>query len=141
MSAGHGPHGSDSAFTWRVRVYYEDTDAGGVVYHARYLSYFERARTEWLRALGFNQAALAGELGVLFTAAGASVAFRRPAQLDDELTIGVAIGRVRRASLAFEQVITRGRTEIVAGSFRVGCVDAMNYRPRAIPDTLVQELS
>lgn len=141
MSAAIPPSSADNAFTWRVRVYYEDTDASGVVYHARYLTYFERARTEWLRSMGFGQTALAAELGAVFTVASASVAFRQPARLDDELAVTATVARIRRASLAFEQVIHRGADVIATGSFRVGCVDAVDYRPRAIPNTLVQELS
>lgn len=132
---------ADDAFAWPVRVYYEDTDASGVVYHARYLAYFERARTEWLRSLGLGQTELAAELGVAFTVATASIAFRNPARLDDELTVTAGVTRVRRASLGFEQVISRGATVLTEGSFRVGCINAADYRPRALPDSLIQELS
>lgn len=141
MSAPAPANNANHAFTWPLRVYYEDTDAGGVVYHARYLHYFERARTEWLRALGFGQAALAAELGAIFTVAKAEVTFRCPARLDDELMVTAAVNRVRPASLMFEQEIRRHADVIATGSFRVGCVDANGYRPRSIPKILVQELS
>lgn len=129
------------SFVWPIRVYYEDTDAGGVVYHARYLHYFERARTEWLRSLGFGQAAVADKWSVLFTVANADVVFRRPARLDDELMVTCEMGRIRRASMMFEQTIRMGDNVIATGSFRVGCVDTTNYRPSAIPQSLVQELT
>lgn len=140
MSTMFASNAMAADFCWPIRVYYEDTDAGGVVYHARYLHYFERARTEWLRAFGFDQAVLANELGAAFTVANANVVYRRPARLDNELMVTVVVSRIRPASLQFEQVIRREDVVLATGSFRIGCVDAVSYRPRAIPETLVQEL-
>lgn len=134
-----GNAGGRRCFEWPVRVYYEDTDASGVVYHANYLRYFERARTEWLRALGYDQARLAAELGVVFTVVSATLAFRRPARLDDMLTADVVISEVRRASLGFEQTLRREREHVASGQFRVACVDAQGFRPRAVPSVIVAD--
>lgn len=136
---GAGNAGGRRRFEWPIRVYYEDTDASGVVYHANYLRYFERARTEWLRALGYDQASLAAELGVVFTVVSATLAFRRPARLDDMLTADVVISEVRRASLSFEQTLRRGREHVASGQFRVACVDARGFRPRAVPSVIVAD--
>ena len=94
-------------FIWRSRVYWEDTDAGGVVYYANYLKFLERARTEWLRALGFSQERLKDEMGVVFTVAGLEIDFRKPARLDDELEATVALEGRKRASLNFVQTLRR----------------------------------
>ncbi len=134
-----GNAGGRRCFEWPIRVYYEDTDASGVVYHANYLRYFERARTEWLRALGYDQARLAAELGVVFTVVSATLAFRRPARLDDMLTAEVVISEVRRASLSFEQTLRREREHVASGHFRVACVDAQGFRPRAVPSVVVAD--
>ncbi|MEQ8797750.1 MAG: tol-pal system-associated acyl-CoA thioesterase [Salinisphaeraceae bacterium] len=134
-----GNAGGRRRFEWPVRVYYEDTDASGVVYHANYLRYFERARTEWLRALGYDQARLAMELGAVFTVVSATLAFRRPARLDDRLTVDVVVSEVRRASLSFEQTLRREREHVASGQFRVACVDAQGFRPRAVPSVIVAD--
>ncbi|MDT0617410.1 tol-pal system-associated acyl-CoA thioesterase [Salinisphaera sp. P385] len=134
-----GNAGGPRCFEWPIRVYYEDTDASGVVYHANYLRYFERARTEWLRALGYDQASLAAELGVVFTVVSATLAFRRPARLDDMLIADVVISEVRRASLSFEQTLRREREHVASGQFRVACVDAHGFRPRAVPSVIVAD--
>src|ERR1044071_1087355 len=94
-------------FTWTVRVYYEDTDASGVVYHAAYLRFFERARTEWLRALGHGQEQLRQSSGLAFTVANMEIAFVKPARLDDELEVTVEIEQLRGASLKIRQNLRR----------------------------------
>ncbi|MGQ0618792.1 MAG: tol-pal system-associated acyl-CoA thioesterase [Panacagrimonas sp.] len=127
-----------TAFTWPVRVYWEDTDASGVVYHANYLRWFERARTEWLRARGFDQERLRVEAGVAFTVANLEIRFLRPARLDDALRVEVAIAESRRASISFQQTLRRevdGQL-LSEATVRVGCVDAASFRPKAIPFTL-----
>ena len=123
---------SDAGFSWPVRVYYEDTDSGGVVYYANYLKFLERARTEWLRALGFDQARLASERGLLFAA-----------RLDDRLQVSAAVAERRGASLLFAQAVTReGETEpLCRGRVRVACLDADGFRPRPLPDDLVAEIA
>ncbi|NKF24180.1 tol-pal system-associated acyl-CoA thioesterase [Solimonas marina] len=124
--------------TLPIRVYYEDTDVSGVVYHANYLRYFERARTEWLRGLGLGQERLMAELGVAFTVAGMEIDFRLPARLDDALQVRSEVVQVRRASLVFEQTLVRPPETAVLtrARVRVGCVDAKRFRPMALPAEL-----
>lgn len=124
-----------SRFVWPVRVYWEDTDASGVVYHANYLRWFERARTEWLRSLGHDQESMRTDLGIAFTVASLEIRYLRPARLDDALEVSVEIAAAKRASLSFSQRLLRAGTEDVLceASVRVGCVDALTFRPRALP--------
>lgn len=125
-------------FRWPVRVYYEDTDAGGVVYHTGYIRYFERARTEWLRALGYSQQRLAQEEGVLFTVVDLAIRFRRPARLDDLLEV-VTRAEVAGASVRFAQAVRGADGGVLAdGEVRVACVDAQRFRPRRLPAWFVQ---
>ncbi|HEU4589661.1 MAG TPA: tol-pal system-associated acyl-CoA thioesterase [Steroidobacteraceae bacterium] len=123
-----------SEFAWRTRVYWEDTDGGGVVYYANYLAFMERARTEWLRSLGHSQQEIAQQFGFVFAVAEAHVHYRKPARLDDELTISCEPIPEGRASIRFRQRITRADTVIAEGEVRVVCVDAKSFRPRALPD-------
>jgi acyl-CoA thioester hydrolase len=123
-----------SGFAWRTRVYWEDTDGGGVVYYANYLKFMERARTEWLRSLGHSQQQIAQQSGLVFAVAEAHVHYRRPARLDDELAISCEPVPEGRASIRFRQRISRGDTVIAEGEVRVVCVDAKSFRPRALPD-------
>jgi acyl-CoA thioester hydrolase len=127
-------------FAIPVRVYYEDTDAGGVVYYANYLRFLERARTEWLRSLGFEQKDLAREPGVLFVVAGVEVDFKRPARFDDALEVTVAIAERGRAGLTFAQEVRRGAERLVVAEVRVACVDAASFRPVALPPALLERL-
>jgi len=120
--------------SWRVRVYWEDTDGGGVVYYANYLKFMERARTEWLRQLGHSQAELAEQFGFVFAVVEVKVNYRRPARLDDELTVSCLPVPEGRASLRFKQVIRKGEDTLADGEVRVACVDAKTFRPRALPD-------
>lgn len=123
-------------FAWPIRVYYEDTDLSGVVYHASYLRFLERARTEWLRALGFSQERLKGELGVVFTVAGMEIDFRRPARLDDMLEATVALEGRKRASLNFVQTLRQaGDASMVLtqARVRVACVAMATFKPCALP--------
>ena len=129
-------------FSFPIRVYYEDTDASGVVYHAAYLRYFERARTEWLRALGFSQQSLAVELGIAFTVSEMTVRFRAPARLDDTLLATARAEQIKRASLHFEQSLLHRDAEgiLASASVRVACVDAASFRPRGLPADLLERL-
>ena len=121
---------------WPVRVYYEDTDAGGVVYHAGYLRYLERARTEWLRELGYSQARLKQEESLLFTVVGMTLDFLRPARLDDLLRVHSSVRLAGGASVHFEQEILRDSERILAATVRVACLDASSFRPRRLPAML-----
>lgn len=128
-------------FSLAVRVYYEDTDAGGVVYYANYLRFFERARTEWLRSLGFGQADTAQAEGRIFVVRSASVDYRRPARLDDLLQIHSRLGRIGRASLSFIQHCERDGELIANGRVDVVCVDAAALRPAELPARLARRLT
>lgn len=122
-----------SGFTFPVRVYYEDTDAGGVVYYANYLKFFERARTEWLRAIGIDQSLLAERTGAIFVVRGLDVSYRRPARLDDMLVIHARIERLGKASIDFIQTCEREGELMASGRVQVGCVDRTGLRPTAMP--------
>lgn len=121
-------------FTWRTRVYWEDTDGGGVVYYANYLKFMERARTEWLRSLGHQQHEIAEKFGFVFAVREARVNYLKPARLDDDLEVSCVPLPEGRASIRFRQDIRRGDTLIADGEVRVVCVDAKSFRPRALPD-------
>ncbi|WP_395066645.1 tol-pal system-associated acyl-CoA thioesterase [Paraburkholderia silvatlantica] len=120
-------------FTWPVRVYYEDTDAGGIVFYANYLKFFERARTEWLRACGVDQRRLAEETGVLFVVRSTALDYRAPARLDDVVTTVSRVEKLGRASVDFMQEAWREDTLLARGTVRVGCVDSTAMRPAPIP--------
>lgn len=127
---------SVTALNWPVRVYYEDTDASGVVYHASYLRWFERARSEWLRQRGRDHRALAEQHGAAFTLVRIEVDYLRPARLDDALRVTAAVAERGRASLVFEQVLCLDQppgTLLAKARARVACVDAVNFKPRAWP--------
>ena len=129
-------------FRQAVRVYWEDTDAGGIVFYANYLKFFERARTEWLRAKGYSQERLRTEQGTAFIVTDAAVSYRRPARLDDLLDVTVGLTRVGQASLGIAQQAWRatpaGPAELLAeGSIRIGCVELGTYRPCRIPNEIL----
>jgi len=127
---------NNSAHQLQLRVYWEDTDASGVVYHANYLKWAERGRTEWLRALGGEQQRWIVEAGIAFTVAEMTVRYRRPARLDDRVLIKTELGVQRRASLIFEQrVLHADSGELLAQmSVKAGCVDVKTFRPRPLPE-------
>ena len=132
---------SGAAFQWKVRVYYEDTDLGGVVYHANYLRFMERARTEWLRSLGFEQDILRDQHRVLFVVVDADLHFKRPARFNDELTVSAEVVKRTAASLTLYQVVQGpGDTELCTGTVRVACIDADTFRPRPLPDEIQREI-
>ena len=129
------------AFTIPVRVYFEDTDAGGVVYHANYLKFLERARTDWLREHGISQSQLKAGRGLLFAIVECNVRFRAPARLDDELAVSCVLEARRSASFAFSQEIRRAADgELLADArVRAACLDAETFRPVPLPDDLIPE--
>ncbi|HYD97183.1 MAG TPA: tol-pal system-associated acyl-CoA thioesterase [Noviherbaspirillum sp.] len=133
-----------SDFTWTVRVYYEDTDAGGVVFYANYLKFFERARTEWLRAAAIEQHNLLQTHCVMFVVKSTAVDYHAPAKLDDELKLSVIVERLGRASVQFIQEAWRVRgaeRELLAsGRIKVGCVDSRTFRPAPIPDEVLDRI-
>jgi acyl-CoA thioester hydrolase len=145
-----------SVFVWPARVYWEDTDGGGIVYYANHLRFLERARTEWLRSLGFSQQVLTVDPGILFAVVSLAVEYRRPAKLDDELAITCEPRVEGAATLRFDQRIFRGtgpgieddrpgsaaqwtldERPLVEASVRVACIDARTLRPKRLPDFLL----
>jgi acyl-CoA thioester hydrolase len=129
-----------SPFTWPIRVYWEDTDAGGVVYHASYLRFLERARSEWMRSLGYAQQALREREDVVFVVRSMRLEFLRAARLDDELGVDVVTISVRPASLLLSQTIRRGDETLLTAEVKVACVTASSFRPRAVPAALAADL-
>lgn len=123
-----------------VRVYWEDTDAGGIVFYANYLKFFERARTEWLRSLGVEQQALRERTGAMFVVSDTSIRFRAPARLDDQLDVTVDVRHAARASLVLCQQALRKGELLAEGEIRIACVDAPTLRLRRIPDDILQRL-
>ncbi|KLJ00156.1 tol-pal system-associated acyl-CoA thioesterase [Luteimonas sp. FCS-9] len=134
------PDPESPAFSWPTRVYWEDTDAGGVVYHAQYVAFMERARSEWLRAHGHGQASLRDAHGTVFAVRAMRIDFRAPARLDDALEIGVALRQCRRASAVFAQQVRRDGVLLVDAEVRVAALSADDFRPRALPDALYTQL-
>lgn len=127
-------------FSWPVRVYYEDTDAGGVVFYANYLKFFERARTEMLRAIGYEQDELIANEGIIFVVRSVQVDYLSPARFNEQLQVSAEVSLAKKASLTFEQVITRGDDVLCRGSVRIACLDAQTMRPKAIPETLFRSI-
>lgn len=129
-----------SVFNWPVRVYYEDTDAGGIVFYANYLKFFERARTEWLRALGVQQQALLDADNTAFVVKTVTLDYQAAARLDDELTIQTSVAKLGRASIQFLQQAWCGDTLLNTASVTVCCVDIATMRPRPLPDHVAAKM-
>ena len=125
-----------AAFSLGLRVYYQDTDAGGVVFHAAYLNYFERARTAWLRELGFGVRDLAEAGGLLFIVREVHVKYHRPALLDDMLSVTVGIEHLGRAQFTLDQRVLRGQDLLVQGRVNLGCVSAQELKPARVPGSV-----
>ena len=121
------------------RVYWEDTDAGGVVYYANYLKFMERCRTEWLRALGVDQQRLRLDRHLQFVVVNVVVDYLRPAVLNDEIIVTAALERLSGATISFKQTIMRGDLQLIDASTRVACLDSGTLKPRAIPKDLFLE--
>ncbi len=128
-------------FRFALRVYWEDTDAGGVVFYANYLKFFERARTEWLRARGVEQEVLRVSEHTVFVVSETAVRYLQAARLDDWLEVSVEVREQGRASLVFLQRCRRGDTLLAEGTIRIGCVDSGTFRPRRIPNSLLERLA
>ena len=129
-----------SAFSWPARVYWEDTDAGGVVYHARYLAFMERARSEWMRALGWDQGVLRDRDDQVFVVRAMDIDFRAPARLDDQLQLSARLLECHGASFSVGQRIERDGALLVEARVRIAALRASDFRPRPIPDALLTEL-
>jgi acyl-CoA thioester hydrolase len=134
-------HPTSLTFEHPVRVYWEDTDAGGIVFYANYLKFFERARTEWLRALGVGQHALRQATGGMFVVSQTSLKYHRPAQLDDLLRVTARLAEGGRASLVIAQQAWCGDTLLCEGTIRIGWVDAATLKPARIPSSVLERLT
>lgn len=130
----------NDAHTWPVRVYWEDTDAGGVVYYANYLKFLERARSEWLRALGVGQTELARRDGLVFVVRHVAADFLRPARFDDLLEIRSRLVELGGASLTLEQEVTREAAALLTARVRIACVRNEDFRPARIPPHIIERL-
>ncbi len=133
-------------FSWPVRVYYEDTDSGGVVYYVNYLKFMERARTELLRAIGFEQDLLQQELGLLFAVRSASIEYIKPARFNDELQVLTSISSLRKASMVFKQSVVLSSSEqspllLAAAEIKIACLHAEKFSPCGIPKTIIEKIS
>lgn len=151
---GGGPAGGSNAvaaggFAFPVRVYWEDTDAGGIVFYANYLKFFERARTEWLRSLGIAQQSLREQTGGIFVVTSAQLQYLRPARLDDQLIVTARLQSAGRASLTIQQQALLVNTDnqptgpvpLCEGLIRIGWVDGTAMRPARIPNHILEQLS
>jgi acyl-CoA thioester hydrolase len=130
-----------AVFEHPIRVYWEDTDAGGIVFYANYLKFFERARTEWLRALGIGQHALREDTGGMFVVSETAVKYHRPAKLDDQLRVTATLAEGGRASLVIAQQAWLGETLLCEGTIRIGWVDAAVMKPARIPSSVLERLT
>ena len=127
-------------FDWPVRVYWEDTDAGGVVYYANYLKFLERARTEWLSALGLEQDRLARDAGVLFVVRRVEADYLRPARFNDRLLVRSRMAELGRASLVMEQEVLRGSERLFSARVQAACVEPSGFRPARIPGFVTERM-
>ncbi len=127
-------------FKWPLRVYWEDTDAGGIVFYANYLKFFERARTEWLRSLGIEQQQLKLATGGMFVVAETAIRYKRPARLDDELIVTACLQQCGQASMTIFQQALLAETVLCEGTIRIGWVDAASMQPARIPQIVAQNL-
>ncbi len=132
----------DNLFIWPVRVYYEDTDAGGVVYYANYLKFMERARTEWLRSFGFEQDRLLQQYGIIFAVRSVQLGYHHPARFNDALEVSSSLLEKGRASLTFLQEVKRQESSVLlcSGKAKIACVDMQAMRPVPIPKELLAEI-
>lgn len=129
-----------SEFSCPVRVYYEDTDSGGVVYYANYLKFMERTRTEWLRALGFEQDRLAEGEGIIFAVRSVQLDYLLPARFNDALQVSAAVSRCGGASITFDQEVRRGGEVLCRGTVKIASLDAASLRPRPTPPAILRAL-
>jgi acyl-CoA thioester hydrolase len=127
------------SFAYPVTIFWEDTDAGGVVYYANYLKFLERCRTQWLKALGVDQLRLRAERSLQFVVVNVSVDFLRPALLNDEVIVTAELGKLTGATIEFGQVVWRGDERLIDANVRVACLDSGSLRPRPIPKDLFTE--
>ena len=131
---------ANADFTFPVRVYWEDTDAGGIVFYANYLKFFERARTEWLRSLGIGQQRLREDTGGMFVVSETNLKYHRPARLDDLLHVTATVQEIGRVSMLVKQSVLLNQEQLCTGSIRIGWVDAASLKPARIPAMVLAAL-
>jgi acyl-CoA thioester hydrolase len=141
MTEADPPDNEGVSFTWPVRVYWEDTDAGGVVYYANYLRFLERARTEWLRELGVEQTVLWERDGLVFVVRRVEADYLRPARYDDLLLVDCCLLELGRASLTMAQWVRRGGESLLAARVKLACVETTGFRPARIPVYLMERMA
>ena len=134
------PDHPSQSFYWPVRVYYEDTDSGGVVYYANYLKFLERARTEWLRARGFEQTALAAVHEVMFIVRSIALDYRKPARFNDELEVTVEPQEIGASRIELHQVVRCGKEDLVTAKVEIACVNTATFRPVRIPEPVFTKI-
>ena len=130
-----------SQFGWPIRVYYEDTDCGGVVYHSNYLNFMERARTEWLRAMGFEQTTLKEEYGVIIVVHSLSISFKKPAYFNDMLVVHATLSNTGYSSIDMTQTIKRDGILLIEAQVKAAFVDAVTFKPVGIPAKIKQKIT
>jgi len=128
------------SFNWPVRVYYEDTDSGGVVYYANYLKFMERARTEWLRSFSVEQDILRDQFGVIFAVSQVQIDYCLPAKFNDELVVTTTLSRKGKASIIFEQVVLRNNETLARAKIKIACLDVNLFKPVPIPKEILDKL-
>lgn len=131
---------NENVFLWPIRVYYEDTDAGGVVYHANYLKFMERARSEWLRSLGIEQDELRDKDGVIFAILSAQVDYLLPAKFNDELFVSSEVIKKGKASITINQEVVKESKVLCKGTIKVATLDEKSFRPKAMPDEVYKKI-
>ena len=127
-------------FNWPIRVYYEDTDSGGVVYNANYLKFMERARTEWLRHFNIQQDDIRDRLGVIFAVAHVEIDYHLPAKFNDELVVTASVDKQRKASIHFQQTILRENELLAKAKVKVACLDKEAFKPIAMPQEILEKI-
>lgn len=130
-----------AVFSWPIRVYFQDTDAGGVVYHASYVNFFERARTEWLRSFGYSNAGLMKELGVMFVVRSLKLEYLKPSLLDDLLEVTAKVKDIGRSRVTLLQTVLRDDGLLAEGEVHLVCVDVGTFKPVSVPEVLRKEWS
>jgi len=131
-------------FLWPIRVYYEDTDNGGVVYYANYLKFMERARTEWLRSMGFEQDELIARESIIFAVRSVQIDYLKPGRFNQQLLVSVKLKKARKASMEFEQQVVTGnkkKEQLCIGFVKIACLDVETLRPKALPQVMFREIN
>lgn len=128
-------------FSWPVRIYYEDTDAGGVVFYANYLKFFERARTEMLRSFGFEQDQLIAQNNIIFVVRSVTIDYLNPARFNELIDVSAKIIEIKKISLTFEQSVLRQNDLLCTGQVRIACLDAQTFKPKPIPIAILEQLT